>query len=131
MIAEPPELRAHVTELAEKVKAKTRVFVFSSIGRRAWRKLMSEHPPTDDQKDTIRDRFGNSVDHNPETFPVAAMVATCTSPGLTEDEAQWIADELPEAVFLRFWNAVLTANLVGGDEKKALVIAAAPPSDER
>lgn len=131
MLEAPAELENHVQELAKKVEGKTREFVFSSIGRRAWRKLLSEHPPTDEQKDTIKDAFGNSIDNNPETFPVAAMVATCSSPGLTQDEAQWIADELPEAVYLRFWSAVLAANVHGGDEKKAVATAAAQPTDER
>lgn len=132
MLEAPAELENHVAELAKKVEEKTRTFIFSSIGRRAWRKLLSEHPPTDEQKEnTPPDVFGNRIDNNPETFPVAAMVATCTSPGLTQEEAQWIADELPEAVYMRFWNAVLQANVLGGDEKKAVATAAAPVSDER
>ena len=124
---EPPtELENHVSELGKQVEAKTRTFVFASIGRRKWRELLGEHPPTKEQL-----KEDPNLDNNPETFPQAAMVACCTDPGLTTEEADWIAAELPEMVFLRFWNAVLKANVLGGDEKKAVATAAAPRSVRR
>lgn len=115
----PPELENHVAELSKKVEAKTRTFVFSSIGKGAWRKLLADHPPTEAQL-----KADPSLDNNPETFPQAAMVACCTEPGMTVEQANWIATELPEMVFLRFWNAVLRCNVLGGDEKKAVTAAA-------
>lgn len=122
MLEPPPDLENHVAELAKQVQAKTREFTFTGIGRRKWRELLSEHPPTEEQLEKM-----GRMDHNPETFPVAAMVATCTSPGLTEKEAQWLADEMPEGVFDRLWAAVLSTNLLGGDEKKAVATAVAKP----
>lgn len=122
----PKELEAHVAALSKKVEAKTRTFVFRSIGRREWRKLSSEHPPTDEQKDQEPE-----LDHNPDTFPPAAIAASCMEPKLTLDDAAWLCDELPDGEFFRIWQAVLSANLIGGDAKKAVATAAAVLSERK
>lgn len=121
MLEPPPELAARVEELAAAVTEKTRTLVFTSIGRTAWRELLSGHPPTDEQ----REQLGRGLDHNPESFPFAAIAAACSEPGLTPEQAKWLSDNLPISVFERIWGACLTANVGGGDEKKALSTAAA------
>ena len=126
MLEVPKELEAHVQKLAKKVAAETRTFTFQSIGRRAWRALMSDHPPTDQQREQEPD-----LDHNPETFPVAAILASCVEPRLSQEDAEWLADELPEGEFLRVWGALLRANVVGGDAKKAVATAEAVSSAKR
>lgn len=124
---EPPsELEAHVAALSKKVEEKTRTFVFQSIGRREWRKLSSEHPPTDEQK-----ALEPELDHNPDTFPPAALAASCSEPRLTDEDAQWLCDVLPDGEFFRIWSAVLSANLIGGDAKKAVATAAAVLSEKK
>lgn len=105
-----------VQELRDEIKAKTRRFVFESIGKRAWRDLLAEHPPTKEQRASL----GMALDHNPDTFPPAAMAATCVEPGMTAEQAQWFYDEFPIGVVERVWNAVLLANVIGGDEKKVV-----------
>lgn len=120
MLEPPAELVERVESLKSKVQEKTRKFVFVSIGRTSWRKLLSENPPTQEQLD----EFGRGLDHNPEEFPFAALAATCKEPGLTVDQAKKLADVLPVGVFDRLWGACLSANVMGGDEKKAVGTAA-------
>ena len=116
MLEPPAELEERVKELKVQVAEKTRKFVFVSIGRTAWRQLLSENPPTQEQLDEL----GRNLDHNPEEFPFAAMSKTCKEPGLTVDDARKLSDILPVGVFDRLWTACLAANISGGDEKKAV-----------
>lgn len=126
MLEAPKELESHVAALSKKVESKTRTFTFRSIGRREWRKLSSEHPPSDEQRALEPD-----LDHNPDTFPPAAIAASCIEPKLTLDDAAWLCDELPDGEFWRIWQAVLSANLIGGDAKKAVATAAAVLSEKK
>lgn len=124
MMEAPPDLDGKVEELQRLVAEKTHTFRFSAIGRGPWRDLEAEHPPTDEQ----RAEFGDDLKWNPETFPEAALVATCTDPGLSPEEAHWLATKLPEFVWDRVWAACLATNIHGGDEKKALSTVVAPRS---
>ena len=127
MLEAPAELENHVEQLSKKVREKTRELTFTSIGRRAWRELLAQHPPTKSQQITL----GKGIDHNPETFPPAAIAVSSTKPKLTLEQAQWMCDELPLGVFDRIWAAVLTANMIGGDEKKAAATVAPPATDKK
>lgn len=124
MLQAPAELQERIADLSKEVEKKTRVLTFRSIGRRKWRELLAEHPPTKQQG-------ALGADHNPETFPPAAMAATCSEPGLSLEQATWIFEELPTGVVDRVWAAVLGANLIGGDEKKAVATAVPPASEKK
>lgn len=112
MLEPPKEMKKRVDELAVKVAKATREFVFQSIGNGPWRRLVAEHPPTKEQRRDL------SLDHDPETFLPAVMVATCVSPQLTLEQAEQILETQPLAVIDRLWAGILEANLIGGDEKK-------------
>lgn len=58
---------------------------FRSIGRKAYDGLVSEHPPTDEQKDL-------DYTYNPETFSPALIAAACVEPRMTLEEATEIFD---------------------------------------
>lgn len=116
MLEVSPELENHVAELEKQVQAKTRRFTFEAIGKRNWRKLMAEHPPTEDALDK---RAG----YNVETFVPAALAATCTDPGLTLEQADWLVNEQDEGVVAEIIRACFDANVEGGDEKKAAATA--------
>lgn len=108
--AEADRLRDHIDDLAEQVEAKRRPFVFESIGRRPWRELLAKHPPTEEQKQAYR-----RVDYNRDTFPAAAIAASCVNPKLTEDDAAWLDEHLHVAEFDRLWAACYSANVSGAD----------------
>lgn len=120
----PAELANRVAELEKDIQAKTRELVFESIGRRKWKELVADHPPTDAAEDQ---RAG----YNMETFVPAALAASCTEPGLTEKQADWIVAELPDAVMGEIVEACFKANLVGGDVKKAAATVAVVHSRNR
>lgn len=107
--------KGEVESIRDEIKSKTRTLVFEAIGKRQWRDLLGEHPPAREQREQTP-----GLDYNPETFPAAAMAAACVQPGLTLEQAQWLCDELPLGVVERVWLAVLDANVIGGDEKKAV-----------
>jgi hypothetical protein len=124
MLEAPTDLDEQIQALAEEVQSKTLKLTFRSIGRLRWRKLISEHPPTVEQKEQ-----DEGLDHNPETFPPVAFSASCDA--LTEEQARWLCDNLPEGEFFRLWGACLAANLIGGDAKKAVATAAAARSEKK
>lgn len=107
-----PRLQKGVDSLAEKVRAAEVTFVFRSVGHGPWSRLLAQHPPTKDQRKDL------DLDHNPETFLPAAMAATCTSPGLTHEQAKQIWETQPDLVVNRLMAAVLEANIIGGDERR-------------
>jgi hypothetical protein len=118
------ELANRVADLEKAVQSKTRELVFRSIGRRAWKRLLADHPPTKQPEDM-------KAGYNLETFVPAAMAASCVSPGLTLEQADWIMAELPDAVMGEIVDACFTANLEGGDVKKAAATAVVALSRNR
>lgn len=50
-------------------------FKFRSVGKRLWADLLAAHPPTKDQTSRIR-----GLDHNPLTFPCAAVALSYVDP---------------------------------------------------
>lgn len=110
--AEP--ISAQILALQDEMVAAEHEFTFKSIGRRAWVKLLAEHPPRPDDK----------TDHNPETFPPAALAASAVEPTLSVETAAEMMGELNLGQWDRLWNACLTANIGGGDGPKSAVATA-------
>ena len=106
------ELQAEVAELRGLIKKATVRLVFENIGMRRWRSIMAAHPPTNEQKAEAA-KQEVPVQFNIETFPAAAMAASCVEPGLSIEQAQEMMDELPETVFTRLWVACLNASVLG------------------
>lgn len=102
-----PAIARRLVELHEQLKAKERLFRLASIGGR-WEDLKALHPPTDDQKE-------EGFDHNPTTFPVAAIHACTITPEVTLENVQWMRDHLAFGQFRRLWNTALAANVIGLD----------------
>lgn len=101
-------------ELTEEVRASQRVFVFQSIGTKKWRDLLSEHPPEGDQRKSVT-FVGLPLEFNPDTFVPAAMHACCVEPGITLEQAEWFAAEMPVKEVDSVFGAVLTINVTGLD----------------
>jgi hypothetical protein len=78
-------------------------FVFQSMGRGRWLRLIAEHPAGPEDR---RDGW----EYARETFIPAALAATCVSHDLTFDDARWLAEELDMGEFHRLWQACHTAN---------------------
>lgn len=106
---------ARILEIEDEMAAKSVTFRFRSIGHRAWADLLRKHPPTRDQLAKRRD-----MDHNPETFPYAAIAASCIEPVMTVDEVKRL--EASPAFDVQAWNQLWGACL------EANVAAVAPKS---
>lgn len=67
--ADTSALRKELDEVAEKMRAQTFTFRFQAVSPKKWSDLIAEHP----------DKDGDRL-FNPETFPTAAIAATCVEP---------------------------------------------------
>lgn len=93
-----------IVELEKRMVDAEIEFVFEPIGRGRWRKLIADHPPTDDEK--AEGRIWNG-----DTFPIAAMLASMREPRVAPDEFQALYDDvLTEEQFSSLWLVCLTAN---------------------
>ena len=98
---EAREVAQRIHALEEEMDGCTVEVTVKALSRNAWANLLAAHPPTREQQ-----RKGE--DHNPETFPIAA-VAECI--GRTVDKVREIADVLPNGEWLKLWNAVVQLNV--------------------
>lgn len=101
-----PGIAARIRELTEQAHAAEVEFVFRAMGRKAWRDLVAEHAPTDEQRKA-------GADFNTTTFPPAAMAACCIDPvGVDFDE---LAEIATDAQWNQLWVACHTANTGSAD----------------
>lgn len=115
-----PGLAERLVEFEAQIEAAKVEFRFRAIGKKAWEVLLAAHPPTRDQlKLTAR------LDNNPETFPQAAIAASCVEPALAADEWAVLLAKLDEmgttTQFDMLYMACLDANVGATDNPKSLV----------
>lgn len=106
------ELAAQVQALEEEIAASEVEFVFQSIGQQAWIDLLSEHPPSDEHKEL-------GIDHDPGTFPIAAVAASSVDPVIPPEVAAAMYADLNLSQWNRLWAACLAANAGGGSAPKS------------
>lgn len=111
------DLAEQVQALEAQMAESEQSFTFQSVGRQAWTKLLAEHPPSPEHREM-------GSDHNPETFPPAALALSAADPVITLETATAMFDTLNIAQWNRLWNAVLTANIGGGEAPKSAVATA-------
>jgi hypothetical protein len=80
------------------------VFVMRSVSRDVWADLLAKHPPSKEER-----RAGH--DHDPRTFPVAAVAACTKEPEMTEDQAKQLAGVLAAGEWNKLWVAALSLNV--------------------
>lgn len=110
-----PVLAQQLAELEAEIDAAKRPFTFKAIGKRKWADLMAKHPPKPEQV-----KVYGRLDHNPDTFPAAAIAASCISPVMTVDQVKAFEDGLNQTEFDKLWGACLEANVGGGSDPKSL-----------
>jgi hypothetical protein len=106
-----PALEKQMDELLAEAKGTEAEFIFASIGREAYDRIVEAHPPKPDQK-----KEGNQFD--PETFPPALIAASCIQPTITPEQAYEIFNEASNwngAELLRLFYAALEANTETND----------------
>ncbi len=110
-----PDISQQIVDLQAEMDAALVEFRFRNVGKKAWADLLAEHPPTKEQRDQLK------TDHNPETFPIAAMAASCTEPaGMTVEAVRRLEAALTDSQFTSLWRACIDANLGGVEVPKSL-----------
>jgi hypothetical protein len=111
--------RAELESLEVEMKAKTRIFVFESIGWGRWRDLVAKHPPKGGDVDVwekaidlkLIPRGFAELETDETTFVPAVLVATCVEPGIASTgEAMKLLEVLHTTMVSNIWNGVLKAN---------------------
>ena len=108
-----------ITALEAEMEAAKVPFKMRSIGRRAWLDLARQYPPTNEQLATERKRAEHvgerptEFEHNPETFPVAAIAASLIEPEMTYDEVARLSAALTLSQWVLLWNKCVEANAGG------------------
>lgn len=110
-----PGLAERIEELEAEIDAAKVEFRFRSVGKRTWANLLAKHPPTKDQK-----RSEPGLDHNPETFPVAAIAASCFDPELTVRDVERLERALNSSQFGLLWAKCVDANVGGVSDPKSV-----------
>jgi hypothetical protein len=111
-------LARKIVKLEAEIEAVEKVFTFADIGG-LWLDLIGKHPPTKDQL-----KADGKLDHNPETFPIAAVVASSLTPKLTEDQVRKLRGKLQFIQWQKLWAATLEANLGMVTAPKSLLAGA-------
>lgn len=121
---EAPAISERIAALGEQVKDAEVEFVFQSIGRLPWQDLISKHAPTKPQREL-------GADFNTDTFPVAAMAASCVEPeGADVAGFEALAATLNDGQWNRLWATCHAANTAGGDVPNlAAAFAPARPTE--
>lgn len=102
--AEAPKIARRIAELEQEARSHEVELVVSSIGSTAWSNLMAAHPPTEAQR-----KQHPGLDHNPDTFPYAAIAASL---GEADDtNVRKLADKISGGQWARLWSACLAVNV--------------------
>ncbi len=90
-------------------------FRFRQVGKKTWADLLVTHPPTREQR-----QARPALDHNPATFPVAAIAASCIDPAMTVDEVGELEQVLNQSQWDALWSKCLEANMGGAEAPKSV-----------
>lgn len=115
-IGESPDvarIRGDLDEARAQAAASQVEFRLQAIGSLAWARLLAEHPPTDDDRKA-------GTDHNPRTFPPAALAASLVEPEATVEQVEQLADTISFGQWLILWTTCLNVNLGLGDRPKSV-----------
>ena len=102
-----PGLKKQLGELVEKARDTEVTFIFQAIGRVAWDKMVTDYPPTDEDKELEKDA---AWDLN--RFPPAIIQAACIDPKMTAEEVQeiWDSTDWSQTELTKLFAAAWQAN---------------------
>lgn len=114
---EAPALRAEIEALEAEIEAAFTTFTFANVGHRKWADLGRDNAPTKEQLA----EYGR-LEHNPDTFPIAAIAASCIEPEMTPEGVAELAEVISVTQFTVLWNACLDANTGGLESPKSQAV---------
>lgn len=120
-----PALAERIRQLEDELADSEVTFRFQGLGRRAYAKLVAEHPPTDAQKGDAEAANARAV-YNNDSFPPALLAAACVEPeGTTLEDMTDVWENWSEGQVAPMWSACLTANMAAADVGPKSLIASA------
>lgn len=119
MVTDAPRIAEEILALQAEMEAAKRPFTFRTLGRKRWRDLLAEHPPTKAQIAQARAQ-GVQLDHDPDAFQAAAIQASCIAPKMTLLHAHSFNERMDLAEWNTLWGACLEVNVGGGGLPKSL-----------
>jgi len=121
-----PVISRQITDLEAEMEAAKVEFKFRNIGKKAWADLLKDHPPTKEQIEAEADaakqvgRRARAIDHNLETFPIAAIAAASVTPVMDEAAVRRLEAALTDSQFTSLWEAAIDANIGGAHLPKSM-----------
>lgn len=111
-----PLLDRQIKDLDTELQPYMREFVFKSLGHKAWADLLAKHPPTAAQV-----KANKRAEFNENTFPAAAIAATCTSPAMTVEQAEILQahENVTDAQFRMLFSHAVAAQQGGLNRPKS------------
>lgn len=106
--AEAPAVARHIQELEAEIEASKVEFTFQSLGRKGWTDLLAKHLPGEQDR-------ADGCNFNRETFPIAALAASCITPVMTVPQTERLAEAVNDGQWQLLWDACLAANMEGSD----------------
>lgn len=103
-----PDIAREIADLEAELDAARVPFTVRAVSRKQWADLMAANPPTQQQREK-----SPGIDHNPETFPIAAIAASSVEPVMSVADVRRLEDALNHTQFQLLWQATLDVN-VGG-----------------
>lgn len=106
-------LRDALSAAQEAAEAATQIYTIQSIGRAAYRELIAEHAPREEDHQAQREDTGNEqalARWNNDTFPPALILACCADPVLTESDVEEMWAEWNDAEVISLFSAALAVN---------------------
>lgn len=100
-----------VKAIEDEQDAATVEFTVQAVSRKTWADLLAKHGPSPEDR-----RAGH--DHNPQTFPVAAIAACVKDPELSLDQALKLSEVLHTGEWNKLWVAVVGLNVTGTPSPK-------------
>lgn len=134
-----PGIARRLEDLAEELRASQVTFTFRGLGRAAYRRLLIEHPATQDQTDSAGEFGLGALEYNVETFPPALLKACCV--GLMDadgdvidvGEIDWadVWDTWSHGQTQRLWRTCVAANTAVADVPKPVAGSATTAGSRR
>jgi hypothetical protein len=107
-----------IRDLEAEMRDHTHTFALRALPRKAFRDLVEQHPPRENNKDD--QVFGV----NTATFPVPLIAASCTDPVMTPEQVEQLLDLLTEGQMLELYGAALHLNRGTVDAPKSAAASA-------
>ncbi len=98
-----PEIQGRLDELQVEIEAETVTFVFRALRRKDYRKLIADHPPSDDDAE-------EGFDFNPETLGPELISRSAIDPEMTLAEVENLWDEWDDGTVTEIYSVALLVN---------------------